>query len=422
MKSDLFHDENQFGAILAEVFQPSQPIKREELLHGRSKQLTSIRRAILSPGTHVFIYGDRGVGKTSLAQTASSLHQDVGLQDIIVSCTSQSKFYELVEDIACLLDDNYRSTERREYEKSGKLGLGFVDGSMKQKLEQGIIPTVNTINEATQLLDEICTRRVVKPVVIIDEFDQLIEESEKKLFADLIKRVSDTGVPIRFIFCGIGSSLQELIGTHLSTDRYIAPIELDPIKHDARWEIIQSGAERFGLSVDRETEVRIGQISDGFPYYIHLIGQYMFWSYFERAQFGDQNLMIDDFHNGVNGAVQNAMTTLKMTYDKATQKYESTKQYDHVLWAMVGSTNFERPLTEVFEKSYIPLCQQIGVDPVAKQTFSNRLSRLKSDAHGEILESPRRSWYKFRENMMRGYVRLVASKNGVDYGPDHHFG
>ena len=146
----------------------------------------------------------------------------------------------------------------------------------------------------------------------------------------------------------------------------------------------------------------------------------MFWAMYDDTGFEGKELTVDHFQRGVKGAVQNAVRSLKMTYEKATQKYESTQQYDHVLWAVVANANFERPLTDIFEKSYLPLCRAMSVDPVEKRAFSNRLAQLTKSTHGEVLMRPRRSWYKFRENIMRGYVHLTAENAGVQLNPDHY--
>jgi uncharacterized protein len=63
--------EDEFGKEMHRVLSPSNAIQTPELLHGRAKQLEEIRRALYSPGRQIFIYGHRGVGKTSLAQTAA---------------------------------------------------------------------------------------------------------------------------------------------------------------------------------------------------------------------------------------------------------------------------------------------------------------------------------------------------------------
>ena len=58
-----------------EVFFPSRAITSPQHLFGRKKQLDQIDRAFSTEGKQVFVFGERGVGKTSLAKTAAFLHQ-----------------------------------------------------------------------------------------------------------------------------------------------------------------------------------------------------------------------------------------------------------------------------------------------------------------------------------------------------------
>jgi len=51
----------------AKAFQPRAPITTKELFAGRWDQITTLADAVSQPGLHVVIYGERGVGKTSLA-------------------------------------------------------------------------------------------------------------------------------------------------------------------------------------------------------------------------------------------------------------------------------------------------------------------------------------------------------------------
>jgi hypothetical protein len=100
-------------------------------------------------------------------------------------------------------------------------------------------------------------------LVIIDEFDRIESEDVKAKFADLIKRMHDMRVGVRFILCGIGATLDQLIAQHLSSSRPIHPVQLDLLPHDARWEIVRKAAEKLGYEVTQNQIVRIGQISDG---------------------------------------------------------------------------------------------------------------------------------------------------------------
>lgn len=51
-----------------QLFTPSTPISVADLFAGRSSQIYRIIDAIGERGRHVILYGERGVGKTSLAQ------------------------------------------------------------------------------------------------------------------------------------------------------------------------------------------------------------------------------------------------------------------------------------------------------------------------------------------------------------------
>src|SRR5215467_15747429 len=90
-------DEPQFRKVLYSRLSPSRPITSIELLKGLCKKLQQIREAFASPGRHVFIYGDRGVGKTSLAQTAASLHNSADASPISLSCGAS--FFQIIQDL-----------------------------------------------------------------------------------------------------------------------------------------------------------------------------------------------------------------------------------------------------------------------------------------------------------------------------------
>jgi MoxR-like ATPase len=71
------------------VLSPSRPLQSEEFLRGRHDQLVEIKKALYQPGRHILIHGLRGVGKSSLAQTAAfSLAQ--GGDPIIIGCDRHS--------------------------------------------------------------------------------------------------------------------------------------------------------------------------------------------------------------------------------------------------------------------------------------------------------------------------------------------
>ncbi|MEA2983906.1 MAG: hypothetical protein QOD94_160, partial [Alphaproteobacteria bacterium] len=85
-------DDEGLKAVLNANLTPSDSIKTPERLFGRAKTLRTIDRAFASPGRQIFIYGDRGVGKTSLALTAAFMHTGVENVPIYVMCGKTNNF------------------------------------------------------------------------------------------------------------------------------------------------------------------------------------------------------------------------------------------------------------------------------------------------------------------------------------------
>jgi hypothetical protein len=295
--------------------------------------------------------------------------------------------------------------------KAGILGFGY---DMSRSLSSGTVPPIDSVNDAVQLLRFVGEVHSKEPVIIFDEFDQLTDDTQRKACAEVIKQVSDQGLNVRFILCGIGTSLEDLIGVHLSTGRYLSPVHLERLTHDARWEIIQSAASAVGVTLGQNHLVRIGQISDGFPSYIHLMGEQVLWSMFDDQAMASQCAQ-RHFAEGVSLAVQEAETTLKIIYDTAVQKYSD--DYEEVLWALADHHLLRRQTTEIYEKSYVRIMsERPDRKTLAKTQFSARLNNLKTSRHGEIIVGKGAGWYEFRENIVRGYVRLRAENDGMHLG------
>lgn len=55
-----------------EAFTPAAPIQKRDLFSGRTKQFGDLADAVVSVGQHGVVFGERGVGKTSLASVAGS--------------------------------------------------------------------------------------------------------------------------------------------------------------------------------------------------------------------------------------------------------------------------------------------------------------------------------------------------------------
>ena len=61
-------------------------------------------------------------------------------------------------------------------------------------------------------------------------------------------------------------------------------MNLQPLGWEGRLEIIRGAANALGVSVDKASEFRIGAMSDGFPHYVHLVCEKLFWGAFDADE------------------------------------------------------------------------------------------------------------------------------------------
>jgi energy-coupling factor transporter ATP-binding protein EcfA2 len=82
-------------AALNEVFTPAAPIEIKALFSGRVDQLDRCVQLVFQKGTHGIIYGDRGVGKTSIANILKIVFDASPVTPIKDSCHTEDTFDSL---------------------------------------------------------------------------------------------------------------------------------------------------------------------------------------------------------------------------------------------------------------------------------------------------------------------------------------
>ncbi len=405
-----------FVRLLPQLLTPTTPIRSAEFLRGRDKILEDIRRAFIQPGRHVFIHGDRGVGKTSLAQTAALEHQSADAAPVVIGCDKTSTFYRVARNIAQrLMPADPTITRVSRTVKVGGGWKGFISAEAQQTVERGSVPDFKSIDEVISIVAYLAGLHSRQPAVVIDEFERIKSPEERTLFADFIKQIGDQSVPIKLIFCGIGSALSDLLDAHHSCYRYLTAIPLERLGYQPRLEIINGAADQLGVKVEDTSQYRIATISDGFPHYVHLITEKLLWAVFDDD---NQVTMTTPAHYSaaIAAAVIDIEPKLKEMYEKATLKYKAV--YETVLWSVADHHELKRRSTDIFT-SYNRIMRATGEEPLPRETFNQRMNSLKRPNHASILKANRQGWYEFTEAVVRGYVRLRAEARGIHLGSDH---
>jgi hypothetical protein len=356
------------------------------------------------------------VGKTSLARSAATWHQPSQLNLKTVQCERAVSAYDVLRDVASQIvprDKEHQTSHRI------KIAIPGLSWEQTRDLAVGTVPQFGTINEAFAVMRNLAETYSTPPVVILDEYHKLAAGEEREKVADFVRGVSDQEIPIRFIICGVGETLDEMITRDPSHGRFLKPIALERISIDARQEILTEAAKELGIKLDRETVIRTALISDGYPYYVKLIGEHLFWALLDDDSEPTQSTP-DHFDRALLDASEDAEANFKETYEVATKKYKD--EYSEILWAFADNSMLERKYDEVYEKSYLPLMEERQARPIAPDTFYKRIRTLCKESHAGILQPKRNGWYRFRENRIRGYVRLIAERASVQLGSEHHLG
>lgn len=415
------YTEAKLAELLSEHFSPSKEITDPDRLIGRERSLTQIRRALLSPGRHVFIHGERGVGKTSLSITAGLLASLDEKNFIYVPCGNDTTFFEVITAIVSSIHkpSELAAGKGPSFNLGGNV-FGLGGGNLGYSSGDRARPSSpSTMNDAYEALRYVREKLQGTIVVVVDELDRIKSTEERRKFAEFIKNISTKVDDLRFILCGIGANVDEIIGEHLSTGRMFEPVEVERLSHDKLWKIIEDVADALAVDVPRGFLIRTSKISDGFPHYVHLIGECLFYAIFDDPR-EVREASREHFSAALKSALAKTEPSIKKIYDMATAKSKNMIDYEEALWALAHRTADKRQVREIFEASYLRIQRdhsKIRRDertPLNRTKLNDRLLTLRGERHANIVVGHGSGWFSFRENVVRGYARLKAETEGVE--------
>jgi Cdc6-like AAA superfamily ATPase len=394
-----------------QAFNPHAPIDLPEFFAGRRRHIERLQGEIAAPGRQVAIFGERGVGKTSLAQLAYFFLAQAEEHTHFVRCERTSTFDSIFADVLAnagvevILNGTETDAERR-----GRLGAaGFSVGGSRR-----VRQTFRRISAGRQisprlLLDQFAER---DGLIIIDEFDRVTDADTHTRTAELLKQFSDARCQTKVILVGVAETVTQLVGEHESLSRSLAQIKLDRMSSDELCQIIANAEEHLALTVKTALKHRVVRLADGFPYFVHLIGRH-------AARAAGQELLSNataslvvgesEYTTGLNDALENAEHTLAEQYSAATvTTRRPSEKFQLVLWALALAGEREVQVREIASQAAFFTQQEYS-----PSAFNYHLGELTKEDRGQILTKVREGWYKFANPLMRPYVRLQLELENV---------
>jgi len=366
---------------IATVFSPGAPIDEGELFAGRPYQIRELIDAVSQRGQHAIVFGERGVGKTSLANTFTKfMHRPVSrLAATRVNCDGVDAFSNL-------------------WRKA------LADWDVSADLPEATSP-----DDVRRILSNISAN--VIPVIVFDEFDRLVKGSATTLMADTIKALSDHSVPATIIIVGVADSVAELIQEHASIGRNLIEVPMPRMTDDELGEILDKRLPRLGMTMAPVAKDRIVSYSQGLPHYTHLLGLHAARDAIEKRT---KHIEEENLTASISRCLDRAQQSIRDAYDKATASPRRDNLFKEVLCASA--------LAEKNELGYFTAAGVI--EPMSKimgrryeiPSFSGHLNRFCDASSGPILEQrgvKRKFRYRFRDPLMQPYIIMQGVNSGI---------
>ena len=363
-------------ARVGQAFTPSAPVSRLDMLAGRFAQIQDVANAVSQRGQHVAIYGERGVGKTSLANVLAELFDAPDLphfQAVLVNCGT---------------DDDYSKVWANVFTELG--------------LEPEEKPGPEAVRRALATLD-------TPALIVIDELDRFEDDAGLTAMADTVKTLSDHAVPSTLVFVGVAQSIGGLMGEHESIVRALAQVEMPRMSRRELREILARGCTQAELTIDDDAAGRIAALSDGLPHYTHLLGRHAG----QRAIYNDRDrILLTDVNAVIPDAVERH--TIQSTYLEATESVRKDNLFPQVLLACaLAPTNEHGYFTAGAIRD--PL-EQVAGRRLDIPAFARHLAQFLEPGRGAVLQRrgvPRRYFYRFTDPILRPYVVLKGLSDGL---------
>lgn len=376
-----------------DVFTPSSPIKDPNNLKGRDKEIEAILTTIISKGRHGLIFGDRGIGKSSLAISSLNGALKEGIYNggiIKVQCGESSTFEKIIKKALIETDPDYASHKMEETTKtSGSIGVPKVLSGERHVETKKIIEKDKI--DPQQAADAI---KDLNAILLIDEFDVTSEEVKKSV-AELIKQLSDNESTIKIIIVGISKDGASLVAQHPSVTRCLDEIKLERVSNIDIRKIIDDGETKLSISFDDNIKEKIMKISNGFPYFTHLLGLRCA----EVALTQKKATVSDDvFKEALELAVKSSEGSLIRDYELATKSARNSN-YNKILLAAAKIKSSSFTTKEWIEK----IEDETGIS-YSNQSMSNFIGRLMTPEKGGIIEKVSHGVYRIKDPRMASFI------------------
>lgn len=348
-------------------FTPGLPVAPEFFI-GRLNEITELQTRIKSSKPEmIFLVGERGIGKSSLASISRVLAEKEGVLGIHAFFGGVTTLEEMVRRI---LDRLLKESEDRAwYEKVkdlfgknikqiGVFGVSVTFSATQEELN-------SLVEHFREVLESIATKLADQKKGILIILDDINGLGARREFANWFKSLVDEigtssrRLPVSLVFVGLEENRQALLSNQPSLSRVFHPIEIKPWTDDETREFFRAMFARADLAVDAEALELLVKYSGGLPTLAHEIGD----ATFRGSE--DSTISFEDATRGVFNAAD--IVGRKYVEPQVLAAIKSDR-YDKILKTILGNS-FRTEFTRSEVREALPSDQ--------RDVFDNFVSRMK---------------------------------------------
>ncbi len=366
------------------------PIDEEDLFAGRAHEVRRILEAVLARAKHVVLFGEKGVGKTSLTNVFWKRYNKT-LRSFIVARIQAGPSDDFSSLWGRALEELHAAGQ-----SSGRADLVPFDISHE-------VWTPTIIRRELQK----CKANAL-PILIIDEYSEVEDEAAKKLTANLIKEFYDFTVTTTVILVGVAENISELIEDHASIDRALVEVPLNRMSPGELKEIIDKRVNRTIMTFTGDAVWTIIALSRGLPYFTQTLSKHAALHAIDGRRTEVTN---EDVEASMTRFIEDSEKKFKESYREAVRSNQDNFFEQSLLACALAKTDDEGFFTA---NDVVRPYSAIMKEKKRIAHFDKHLRRFSSDEGGNILikrGGDRQQTFRFKDPMMQPYVIIRGIQN-----------
>lgn len=245
-------------AKLRNAYTPSQPVADRRQFAGRDEILKTIIRSIEDQRLHVVLYGERGIGKTSLLHVLTQAAVEARYIVVYTSCGANSNFDETFRAAAADIPLLFHS--------------GFSPTAVESEQGASLADLLPNEPLSPRKFGDLCAKLTgTRVLIILDEFDRSESGSFRRDVAELIKNLSDRLGRVQLVLAGVAADLTELVEHIPSIRRNIFALRVPKMTEQEVLQIVANGERETDLKFDSKATAFVVEVARGSPYIANLI-------------------------------------------------------------------------------------------------------------------------------------------------------